>query len=382
MTGVHADVGEATEERVRHDLERERREGLLAVGVALDDDLFVLRVVRLDGRHVERRREVVHDRVEHRLHAAVLERRAAEHGVELRVDGHLADGGLDLGDREALAAEVLLEQVLVGLGDRLEQHLAVLRDDLVGHVGRDLLDLVLGAHGDITLGVARPDQRAHLDEVDDADEVVLDADRQLDDERLGLELVDDRVDREVEVGAELVHLVDEADARDVVLVGLTPDGLGLGLDALLAVEDGDGAVEDAERALDLDREVHVAGGVDDVDLVLVPEARDGGGRDRDAALLLLLHPVGGRRAVVRLTDLVVGARVEQDALGRRRLAGIDVRHDADVADLREVGEHFLCHGVSSLLLDEPVDRLVDASGAGVGPSEADARTSRRGCYQR
>ena len=157
--------------------------------------------------------------------------------------------------------------------------------------------------------------------------------------------VDDGVDREVEVGAELVHLVDEADARDVVLVGLTPHGLGLGLDALLAVEDGDGAVEDAERALHLDREVDVAGGVDDVDLVLVPEAGHGGGRDRDAALLLLLHPVRRRRTVVRLTDLVVDARVEQDALGRRRLAGIDVRHDADVADLGQVGEHVLCHGV-------------------------------------
>jgi len=89
----------------------------------------------------------------------------------------------------------------------------------------------------------------------------------------------------------------------------------------------------------------VAGGVDDVDLVLVPEARDGGRGDRDATLLLLLHPVGGRGAIVRLADLVVGSRVEQDALGRRRLAGIDVRHDADVADLREVGEHVLCHGM-------------------------------------
>ena len=101
---------------------------------------------------------------------------------------------------------------LVRFGDGLEEDLAVLPGDLVGHVGRDLLDVVLGAHGDITLGVARPDQRAHLDEVDDADEVVLDADGQLEHERLGLELVDDRVDREVEVGAELVHLVDEADA--------------------------------------------------------------------------------------------------------------------------------------------------------------------------
>ena len=78
---------------------------------------------------------------------------------------------------------------------------------------------------------------------------------------------------EVEVRAELVHLVDEADARDVVLVGLAPDRLGLGLDALLAVEHGDRAVEDAQRALDLDGEVDVARGVDEVDLVCRSRSR-------------------------------------------------------------------------------------------------------------
>ena len=126
------------------------------------------------------------------------------------------------------------------------QQLAVL-GGLLDEVGGDLLDGVLGAHLDVTLGVAAPGQRAHLDQVDDALEVVLRADRQLDDQRLGAEALDDRVDGEVEVGAELVHLVDEADAGDVVLVGLTPYGLGLGLNALLAVEHGDGAVEDAQR---------------------------------------------------------------------------------------------------------------------------------------
>ena len=79
--------------------------------------------------------------------------------------------------------------------------------------------------------------------------------------------------RAVEVGAEAVHLVDEAHARDVVLVGLAPDGLGLGLDAGDAVEHRDGAVEHAQRALDLDGEVDVAGRVDDVDPVVVPERR-------------------------------------------------------------------------------------------------------------
>jgi hypothetical protein len=36
-----------------------------------------------------------------------------------------------------------------------------------------------------------------------------------------------------------------------------------------------------------------------------------------------------------LTDLVVDPRVVEDPLGGRRLTGIDVSHDADVARLRE-----------------------------------------------
>ncbi len=74
-------------------------------------------------------------------------------------------------------------------------------------------------------------------------------------------MVDDRG----EVGADAVHLVDEADAGNAVLVGLAPDGLGLGLDAGDGVEHGDRAVEHAQRALDFDGEVDVTGRVDDVD---------------------------------------------------------------------------------------------------------------------
>ena len=80
-------------------------------------------------------------------------------------------------------------------------------------------------------------------------------------------------DGEVEVRAQLVHLVDEADARNVVLVSLAPHSLGLRLDAFLAVEHGNGAVEHAQRALNLDREVDVARGVDDVDLVACSRSR-------------------------------------------------------------------------------------------------------------
>ena len=139
----------------------------------------------------------------------------------------------------------------------------------------------------------------------------------------------------VEVGAGAVHLVDVGDARDAVGVRLAPDRLGLRLDATDRAEDRDGAVENAQRALDLDREVDVTGRVDDLDPVVLPERSRRGGRDGDAALLLLDHPVHGGSAVVDLTDLVRLARVVQDALGRGGLAGVDVSHDPDVAGLGE-----------------------------------------------
>ena len=163
------------------------------------------------------------------------------------------------------------------------------------------------------------------------DELVLAADRQLDGDRVGLQLRLDLLERPLEVGADAVHLVDEADARHAVLVGLTPHRLRLRLDARHGVEHRARAVEHAQRALDLGREVDVARRVDDVDLDVAPGAGRRGRRDRDAALLLLLHPVHHRGAFVHLADLVGDAGIEQDALGRRRLAGIDVRHDADVA---------------------------------------------------
>ena len=135
----------------------------------------------------------------------------------------------------------------------------------------------------------------------------------------------------LEVGADLVHLVDEHDARDVVAVGLAPDGFGLGLHALVAVEHRHRAVEHAQGTLHFDGEVHVAGGVDDVQALAVPDGGGGGGGDGDPPLLLLLHPVHGRGAVVDFADLMALAGVIEDPLGRRGLAGVDVRHDAEVA---------------------------------------------------
>ena len=79
----------------------------------------------------------------------------------------------------------------------------------------------------------------------------------------------------------------------------------------------------------------MARGVDDIDAVIdavaFPETGGRSAGDRNAALLLLLHPVHGRRTLMHFTDLVRDTGVIEDPLRSGGLAGIDVRHDADIS---------------------------------------------------
>ena len=224
--------------------------------------------------------------------------------------------------------QILLENLVVGLADLLDELLAIVLR-LVQHVGRNVADDVVRAQGLIFIG-----NRLHPDEIDHPDEFVLGADGELNRDRIAFQLGDDLVERPLEVRPDAVHLVDETDARHAIFVGLPPDGLRLRLDARHRIEHRDSAVEHAKRPLDFRREINMARRIDDIDPVIAPETRRRRGRDRDAALLFLLHPVHHGSPLVDLTELVGDAGVEEDALGRRGLAGIDVRHDADVARFR------------------------------------------------
>ena len=300
----------------------------LAVLAALD------RLQADHRRHVQRGRQVRDHGVQQGLHALVLERRAAQDRRELAGERRLADRRDQLRRRDLLLLEDQLHERVVVVRDLLEQVLAG-RLGLLEQLARDL------DHRDVLAEVVVVDDGLHLDQVDDALEVALGADRQLDRHGVRAEAVDHRLHAALEVGADAVHLVDVGDARDLVLVGLAPDGLGLWLYTSNGVEQRDCTIEDAQRALDLDREVHVARRIDDVDAVISPLARGGGRRDRDTALLLLLHPVHRGGALVDLAHLVGLSGVIQDALGRRRLARIDVGHDPDVSGLfeRELARH-------------------------------------------
>src|SRR5918994_4154009 len=324
LTRIDAAEGDGADEGIVHDLEGEHGERLV-VGRPANGLFLGLEVDALDLAAIHGRRKEVDDGVQERLNALVLECGTAKNRMEGAALHSRADQPAQGHIVGLLPVEVGHHGLVVHLHRSFDELVAVFIS-LIEQVRRDLF-LAEGS----AQGLAGPNDGLHLDQVDHALEVALGADRQLEANRLAGDSVDDIRDALEEVGAGLVHLVDEHDTRNVVLVGLTPHGLGLGLDALVAVENADGAVQHAQGTLHLNGEVHVAGGVDDIQALVVPETGGGSGRDRDATLLLLLHPVHGRGAVVHFTDLVGLTGVVQDALCGRGLAGIDVGHDAEVA---------------------------------------------------
>src|SRR5690606_1125342 len=215
-----------------------------------------------DRRNVDRRGQVVDDRVEHALHALVLEGGATQHGLDFASDGALANGGVDLGFFERAGFEVLVHQFLGGLGGSFDQLFTPFAGGVL-QFGRDVVVFELGA----VAGVV-PDDGFHLDQVDDALEGIFGADGDHDGHGIGaqagLELV---VDLE-KVRAGAVHLVDEGQAGHAILVGLAPHGFGLGLNATHRAIHHAGAIEHAHGTLDFDGEVNVSRGVDDVDAML------------------------------------------------------------------------------------------------------------------
>jgi len=305
---------------------RQRRERL-GVVVLADEQRTGLGVGPLHRGHVRGRRQVVDDRVENRLYAPVAQRSAAQNGHEDPSHRPLAQRKVDLCLGDVLLLEVLVHDRVVEVRDCLDEVVPVLADEVL-HSGRDLERLGVGG-----AEIVRVDDRLLRDQVDVALERALRPDRQLDRDRARAQARSNRPKRAVEVRPDPVHLVDEGDARHAVAVGLAPDRFGLRFHTRDGIEHRHRAVQHTKRPLDFHREVHVPGCVYDVDRVLAPVGGRCRRRDRDPPLLLLDHPVHGRRPFVDLAHLVDAPCIEKDAFGGRGLTGVDVRHDPDVPDL-------------------------------------------------
>ena len=131
-----------------------------------------------------------------------------------------------------------------------------------------------------------------------------------------------------------IHLVDGADHREPLVAGEKEVGKSLSLDPLRGVHHQHRALAGRQAARDFIGEIHVAGRIDQVQLIGLAVAgvevhRDRVRLDGDALLALEVHVVEhlglhllGRK---RVRDL-------EQPIGEGALAVVDVRHDAEVSD--------------------------------------------------
>src|ERR1700679_2324049 len=123
----------------------------------------------------------------------------------------------------------------------------------------------------------------------------------------------------------LVDLVDADDRLEADLQRLADHELGLRHRPFGSVDQHDRAVDHREDALDLAAEIGVAGGVDDVDPMILPDHRRRLGENRDAALALQVvgihHPFGDALVLAKRAGLL------QQTVDQRGLAVVDVGDD-------------------------------------------------------
>ena len=133
------------------------------------------------------------------------------------------------------------------------------------------------------------------------------------------------------LGVLAVDLVDDDHDLEPVGQGLAEHEAGLGLGAVIGVHEQENAVHHPERPLDLAAEVGVAGGVDDVDRLVVPVDRRVLGLDRDALFLLQVHRVHGP-----LLNALVGAEdaaLLEELVDEGGLPVVNVGDNGDIADV-------------------------------------------------
>ena len=323
--GIDPAERELADEGIGDDLEGKRRERLGIIRMD-GDDLLAVPARRFHRGNVERARKIIDDRVEKGLNALVAVGRTAADGNGAVIDRCGTDTLLQKRFRHFLAGKIELHQLVAFIGNGFDEDIAeFLR--FVLHFRRDGLDTDIGALFVVI------NLRAHADEVYDPAESILRADGKLQRNGICPEALAHHFHDVVEIRPDDVHLVDIRDAGNGIPFRLTPNGLALGFNAAFRAEHRDRAVEHAEAALYLNGKVDMARRVDDVDAVLPPVGGRCCGGYGDAALALLIHVIHGGSAFVDLADAVDLARIEQDALRRRGFAGVDMRHDPDIAGL-------------------------------------------------
>src|SRR3954470_11433686 len=225
-----------------------------------------------------------------------------------------------------LAAEVALDQLVVGGGDRLGQLFSVLLKQTLEFV-RDRHHLVLAGLGPLLIEVAVAGE-----EVDDPVEVVAIADGYLDRDdpgcQMGLHIVEDPL----EVGVLLVHERNEQDSGQMQLVADFPDFFGPHLYSTRPAQYDDGGIGRIEAADDFAEVVEVSWSVDEIDLGIQPLGVAEAQIDGVLAFDFVGRVIGERVTVFDRAVAPAGAAYEGQGVNQGRLPAGPVPDKRHVSD--------------------------------------------------
>ena len=320
--GEHLEEGQAALLGVVQGLEVEDH-GAIVLGGDLEG-------VTVDERHlavVGGRGEVGGNVVHEGVHALLLHAGTGEHGDEQTVRDGLGEQTLDLLLGEGLALEVLLHELVVGLGHEFAKRL--MRS--LGSSAELLGDLGLGLLGAVAM------TGLHADEVDDAVEILAGAPGQRDGSQAHAKAFAEHVEAHIEVGVLLVHAIDEHGAGEAQVLGGVPKLDGGGLRALGGIDHEQGGLAHTHGRVGIADEIGIAGGVEHVDARALPVDRGDGGRDRELALDLFGVVVErGLGAVVAAQAGGLAGKVEH-GLRERGLAHPALAYEHHVPHIASLG---------------------------------------------
>ena len=325
--GVRAEVRHVPHVRLRDGLEDLRHEGLGVVDLQ-GDALGAAPLRPLDRRSLVRRGHQLDELGEQRPRPVGELRRAAEQREQLAPQHPRFHRGDRLVPPDLLAAEVALEQGVVGLGDALDQLLRVLLEAgpvLAGDVHLLVLARLRALLVQMTL---------LREQIDDAVELRPLAHRDLHGNDLRRQQLLDLAVHLLEVGVLLVHQGHEEHPRDAALLAVVPHLLRPNLDSARRRHHDQGAVRRPDAGERLAREIEIPGGVDEVDLRVHPLGDAEGEVDGILAFDLVGGVVGEGGPLLDGPVALARAGHEREGVNQGGLAARAVAHHGHVADLR------------------------------------------------
>ena len=276
-------------------------------------------------RTIEGRGQAGEDGVEQLRDADVGQRRRADQRKQLA--GHRP--GAQAGDQfvvgEGAGLEELLHELFVAFRDHLDQRFARAVDRR-GHVA---------GHGPFGVGTALvglEDERLSRDQIDDAAEVLLFPDGQLNRDDGAAARVAQRRQRAIEAGAFAVHPIEHDETRQTDRIGRFPDFFRLHHHARDGVHDYEGGIGDVKRGARVGEEVAGAGRVDEIDFVFVPLGVGEAGRKRVLTRDFFFVEVRDGRAIVHFSEAVDHGGVGEDGGDELGFTGCAVTDERDISD--------------------------------------------------